>query len=309
MHSSRVVLSTVIGCLLLMSATFVVGQGGDWDRFISAGDAATAKKQYQQAEESYRQALTFAESHWKKDARISGTIIKLAESCNAQGKQDEAEALANRAVTTLSEALTAHKPKDASQEYEQAETSAAIIDRSGDIFAANQKYPEAESLYLKVIANWEHYAAEKRPSKPNNEDFFRFMAQNLGNAQGKVADANDKLARLYRSERKYEQAVQQFQNSEAIREKQFGPDKPPVAQSLSDIAMCYALQGKYEQADPLYKRVIAILEHNDFQDKLEMAVVLENYSLVLKKMGRDAEAMPVSQRAREIRTKLSNNTH
>jgi TolA-binding protein len=87
-----------------MSVTFVLGQESDWDRFIADGDAAVAKKQFPQAEQSYRLALKFAEWHWKKDARISGALIKLAESSNPQGKKDDAEAFAARAVTTLSEA-------------------------------------------------------------------------------------------------------------------------------------------------------------------------------------------------------------
>jgi tetratricopeptide (TPR) repeat protein len=73
--------------------------------------------------------------------------------------------------------------------------------------------------------------------------------------------------------------------------------------------MCYALQAKYDQAEPLYKRVIEILEHNNLQQKQEMAVALENYSLILRKTGRDAEAKPASERAREIRTKLSETAH
>ncbi len=124
----------------------------------------------------------------------------------------------------------------------QDEVKAATIDKAGDIFAANQKYSDAENMYLKVIAIREHYASEKPPSKPNNEDFFRFMAQTLGNSQAKVADSDDKLGNLYRRESKYQEAEQRFQESEEIREKQFGSDKPPLVQSLSDMAMCYALQ-------------------------------------------------------------------
>src|SRR5258708_35700889 len=166
MNANRAILLATASCLLLMSPASVLRQRSDWDRLIADGDAATAKKQYAQAEESYRQALAFAESHWKKDARISGALIKLAESCNTQGKKDDAEAFAGRAVETLSEAGKAHKPKDASEEYLQEEVKAATIDKAGDIFAANQKYSDAENMYLKVISIREHYAAEKSPSKP-----------------------------------------------------------------------------------------------------------------------------------------------
>jgi tetratricopeptide (TPR) repeat protein len=308
MKTIRTIVPALVGCLLLMSSALVAAQDV-WNRSMSAGDAAVTNKQYSQAEESYRQALKFAEAHLKKDARLSTTLVKLAESCNAQGKKEDAEALANRAVVALSDALKAHKPKNASEEYQQSEVSAAITDKAGDIFAANQKYQDAETLYLRVIAIREHYADEKPNSKLTNEDFLRFISQAVGNAQAKVADSYDKLGGLYRHEGKYQEAGLQYQKSETIREKQFGPDKPPVAQSLGDIAMCYALRGQYDQAEPLYKRVIAILEHNGDQEKPEMAVALENYSLVLRKTGREAEAEPVSERAHEIRAKLSGTTH
>jgi tetratricopeptide (TPR) repeat protein len=309
MRANLALLLRAIGCVLLMSATFAFGQDTDWDHHIADGDAAMAKKQYPQAEESYRQALSFAESHWKKDARISGALIKLAESCNAQGKKEDAEVFANRAVATLSEAGKAHKPKDASEEYLQKEVFVSTVEKAGDIFSANQNYATAEKMYLQAIKIREDYATEKWPSKPDNEDFFRFMAQSLGNAQAKIADSEDKLGRLYVREGKLPDALRQYQKSEAIREKQFGPDRPPVAQSLSNIAMCYALQGEYDRAEPLYKRVIVILEHNNFYEKQEMAVALENYSLVLRKTGRDVEAKTTLERAREVRSKLSETSH
>jgi tetratricopeptide (TPR) repeat protein len=306
---ANLALLSAVGCALLMSTAFALGQDTDWDHLIADGDAAMAKKQYPQAEQAYRQALNFAESHWKKDARVSGALIKLAESCNAQGKKEDAEVYANHAVATLSEARKAHKPKDTSEEYLQQDVSAATLDKAGDIFAANQAYAEAEKMYLETIKIREDYATEKEPAKPTNEDFFRFLAQSLGNARAKVADSEDKLGRLYVRERKFQDALRLYEKSEAIREKQFGPDRPPVAQSLSDIAMCYALQGQYDRAEPLYKRVIAILEHNNFHEKQEMAVALENYSLVLRKTGRDVEAKTTLEQAREVRSKLSETSH
>ena len=208
-------------------------------------------------------------------------------------------------MTKLHEAQKKHKPKDASDEWFQVDVSVTVLTKAGELFAANQRFFDAEDLYQKATAIREHYTAEKPPAKPNNEDVFRFIAQSLGEAQPKVADSDDKLGGLYRREGKYVEAVQQYQKSEAIREKQFGRGRPQVAQSLSDIGMCYALQGKYDQAEPLYKRGITILEHNNDREKPEMAVALENYSLGLRKIARDAETKTASDRAQEIRSNLS----
>jgi len=306
MRPSRALLA-MLSCALW--AQSVAGQQSDWDHFMSEGDSAMAQEQYAQAEDSYRRALRYAEAHWRNDARLPGTLIKLAEACNAGGKKNEAEGLANRSAAELSEALKKHEPKDASEEMMQADTSVALLTKAGDLFAVNEKFPDAEAMYQKAIAVRENYAAAKPPSKPSNEDFLRFMAQALGNAQAKVADARDKLGSLYRREQKFQQAEGQFQQSEAIREKVFGADQPPVAQSLGDLAMCHALQGQYEQAVPLYQKVVAILENSKLRESPEMAIALENYSLALRKAGREAEAQPFADSAREIRSKLSSGTH
>jgi len=305
MNMPRMLPSVVFSALLLMQSLFLFAQDSDWDHLMDAGEAAANQKQFAQAETSYRQAVSYAESHWKKDARISASLIKLAEVCNTEGKKEEAENATNRAVASLEVALKAHKPRVASDEYQQAESAAVLLTRAGDLFAANEKFADAEALYQRVISLRENYATEKRPAKPNNEDFFRFMAQNLGNAKAKVADAEDKLGSLYLRQHRFDQAQQQFERSLAIREKEFGPDKPPVAQSLSEIAMCHALQGKYDLAEPIYKRVVAILEQSKLADSTEMAIALEDYSLVLRRTGHEAEAAPVTEKAREIRAHLS----
>ena len=297
------VLAIAIAILLLLGS-FARAQEAEWSRLIGLGDEAMAKREYPQAEAAYREALKIAE-HWKKDARLAGALIKLAEACNAQSKKEDAEGFANRSVVTLEEALKAHTPKDASDELQQAEASASVFDKAGDIFATNRKYPDAEAMYQKVLAIRERYTSEKSPLKHGNEDFFRFMARAFSNALAKVADADDKLADLYRSERKIEEATALYQKSEALREKQYGPNQPPVAKSLNDLATCFSLQGKYDQAEPLYKRVIAILEPSGYKEGPQMATALENYALLLKRTAREDEAKDMIQKASAIRTKLA----
>jgi len=179
-----------IAAWLLTSPPFLAGQQTDWDRFVADGDSAMAHKQYAQAEDSYREAMNYAQGHWKNDSRLSATLIKLAEACNADGKKVEAESLAHRSATELHEPQKKHKPKEASDEWFQVDVSVTVLTKAGDRFAANQRFLDAEDPYLKAIAIRENYA-EKPPAKPANEDFFRFIAQSLGEAQPKVADSYD----------------------------------------------------------------------------------------------------------------------
>lgn len=304
----KAVLAIVLAGLLLQGIPSS-GQDAEWEHLIGAGDEAMARHQYSEADGSYGKALTFAEQHWKRDARISAALFKLAESSDAQSKTVDAETFAKRSITALEEALKAHKPKDASEELRQAEISAGLFDKAGDIFAAHQKYSDAEEMYQRVIAVREQYASEKTPSKPNNEDFFRFMAQTLSNAQAKIADANDKLASLYRAEHKFEEAAARYKKSVAAKEKAYGIDKPQVAQSLNDLAACYSLLGQYDQAEPLYKRVIGILDRSDYKEGLPMATALENYALLLRKNGHEAEAKGYLQKADAIRSKINPVAH
>ena len=305
MRARRIVLA-IAECALFACSPFLSGQQTEWDRFIAEGDSASSRKQYAEAEQAYRHALQYATIHLKKDARLSVSSIKLAEACETEGKKDEAEGLAHRAMEELSEALKRHKPKNASEELMQADVAVGLLTKAGDLFQANERFGDAETAYQQAITIREHYAAWKPATKPNNEDFFRFMAQALSNAQAQVADARDKLGVVYRREQKFQQAEEQFQKSEAIREEVFGPDQPPVAQSLSDLGMCYALQGHYEQAVPLYQRVAAILENSKLRESPEMAAALENYSLVLRKAGKEQEAGPITAKARKLRSKLQN---
>jgi tetratricopeptide (TPR) repeat protein len=197
--------------------------------------------------------------------------------------------------------LRAHKPRNASDELEQVEASTSLFDLAADIFTANQKYRDAETLYRKVVILREKYAQEELPSKPNNEDFLRFLAQQSSSAQAKVVDAYGKLANLYRVEKKFEEAEDLYQKSAAIREKEYGPNDPRVAKTLSDLAMCYSQEGQFQQAEPLYARVVAVLEFSSYKAEPQMATALENYALVLRKLGRADQAAPLLKRAKAIR--------
>jgi len=292
-----------IAIVIGLSGVLSLAQQDDWNRLISSGDDAMSKHQYAAAEGSYREALKVAEQHWKKDARISPSLIKLAESCNAQPKKDEAEALASRAVASSDEAQKAFKPKSVEQEFVKADATARLLDRAGDIFATNQKYSEAEKLYRRVIAIRKEYAEKKPPDRPTDDDYIRFFVQIATSSIVKVADAEDKLAGLYVRENKLQQAIELYRKVETIREKEFGPDKPPVASSLHNLATCYSLMGQYDQAEPLYKRALVILENSDYKDDPRTASILENYALLLRKTSREIEANQLSEKASAIRDK------
>src|SRR5262245_2751304 len=84
--SMRIVQVSLDGFVVLLFCLFAMpvklrGQDTEWNRSINAGEAAMADHKYADAEVAYREALALAEKRWKKDARISASLLKLAEAC------------------------------------------------------------------------------------------------------------------------------------------------------------------------------------------------------------------------------------
>jgi len=287
-------------CAFLLVGTFR-GQDTDWERSQDAGDAAMAGHDFGRAESSYREALAAAEKRLKKDARISALLWKLAGSCNAQGKHEEAELLAKRSSASMDEALKAHKPKNASDEYTQVNVSTALFDKLGDLFAENQQYQDAETMYEKSLKGWQEYVAKPAPEKPNNEDFYRFMIRAQDNTPEKFVAAGAKLATLYQKEGKSKEAIALYRDLGRTIEKLYEPNDTRLALSLTNIAVSEVRLGDYEGAEPLFKQVVDVLTSSKYKDTPDMAKALENYAAVLKKTGREEAAKPFLDRASVIR--------
>jgi tetratricopeptide (TPR) repeat protein len=292
--------SVLILIFLCLSA---LGQGDSWDAHTQAGKDAMAKQQYSEAEESFRKALVAAEKFGEKDARFSGTLLFLAQACDAQSKRDEAEGLARRATEAMEKALRAYPTKQIEQQLLQADAASSLFDKTADIFSSHQKYPEAEMLYKRVVQIRESVAQEN-PKPKNNEDFLRFMGQALSDTQGKLAAANEKLGNLYFTERKFPEAAATYEKAQKIRETDTRTDKRVLAQTLTNLATSYAAQDKYTQAEPLYQSALKLFEEANWAEKPETASTMQLYALLLKKTGREEEANAMLEKVSTIRKKL-----
>jgi tetratricopeptide (TPR) repeat protein len=289
--------------VLIFMCLSALGQNSAWDQSILAGKDAMEKRHYSEAEKSFREALTTAEKFGEKDARFSGTLLLLAQACDGQSKKDEAEALAGRAADAMEKALKAHRPKQIEQQLQRADAASALFEKTGEIFASHQKYFEAEGLYKKVVQIRENLAREN-PEPKNNEDFLRLLGQTLSDSQGKLAEANEKLGKLYFSENKLPEATATFEKAQKIREANPSSDKRILAQAITNVATCYAAQARYEQAEPLYLHALTLFEQANWTEKPETLETMRLYALLLKKTGRDAEANAMLEKVAAIRTKL-----
>jgi tetratricopeptide (TPR) repeat protein len=296
--------ASLIFCAFFLLDT-VRGQDADWDRVINAGDKAMANHQYADAESSYRNAVAVAEKRWKKDARISVSLFKLAEACNAQGKQQEAEALAKSSSTSMDETLKAHKPKNSSDVYQQVIVSTTLFDKVAALFAGNQNYHDAESMDQKSLKTWQEYVSAPSAAEQKNESVFRFWIQVQENAPAKYVAAGMKLAALYRNEGKIKEAKALYQGLAANAGKLYDRNDVQGVASFNSIATGEFQLGDYAAAEPLLKRVIDALASSKYKDTSDMASALENYVVVLRKTGRDDAAKPFVEKAALIRANLT----
>ena len=202
----------------------------------------------------------------------------------------------------MEKSLKAFKPKNSTEELEGLAIAATLFDRVGGLFASHQKYSDAEGLYQRAIAIRKSMAAEK--PRQSNEDWLRVLYQKQSGTNMKLAEANERLAKLYFTEHKLTEAAPLFEKSAQIREGEKNGAKQPWAMTLANLAACYAGLADYAKAEPLYKRAIALFEEADWLEEMETAVTMRNYALLLQKTGREEAATAMMARAEAIRQKV-----
>jgi tetratricopeptide (TPR) repeat protein len=130
-----------------------------------------------------------------------------------------------------------------------------------------------------------------------------------GNENLQFASSLTRLAILYYSQGKYNEAKPLFLRSLAIVEKQFGENHPDVASSLNNLALLYNSQGKYKVAEALYLRSLSIWEKQFGENHPEVATSLNNFALLYKSQGKYNEAEPLYLRSLSIREKQLGENH
>jgi tetratricopeptide (TPR) repeat protein len=275
MRIARPTLAGVIVFCFVLLVGSLCGQDTEWDRSIQSGDAAMAKQHFAEAEAAYRGALALAEQQWQKDARISRSMLKLAESCNAQGKQEEAETLARRSSALMEEVFSSHKPEDSSNEYQQILVCTSLFDKAGDVFVSNHHFEDAESMYENSLGRWQEYVFRTDPNS-SSEDSFRFLIRAQQNTSERYMREGIKLAALYQRDGKANEAKALYRKLASSAKELYEANDPRMVPSLTSIATSEFRLGDYGAAEPLFKRVIHVLEASEYKDSADMASALEN---------------------------------
>jgi tetratricopeptide (TPR) repeat protein len=162
---------------------------------------------------------------------------------------------------------------------ESSQYLATIINDLGGLYYEQDRYAEAEPLYLCSLTIREKQLGANHPS----------IASSLSN-----------LAGFYESIGRYVEAEPLYLRSLAIREKQLGANHSDTANSLNNLALLYNSSGRYAEAEPLYLRSLAIYKEQLGANHPDTATSLNNLAGLYESIGRDKEAEPLYLQALEI---------
>ena len=95
-----------VAILLLLSAAFPVkvyclDASSQWQSTIEAGNKTESSGKFDEAEKSYRSAISMAEKFPQPDIRLALSLNNLAMLCVSRAKNDQAESLYKRAISIL----------------------------------------------------------------------------------------------------------------------------------------------------------------------------------------------------------------
>ena len=200
--------------------------------------------QFIAAQANYRRALSIVGDSY--DHLTADLYHNLGGLEHARGSFDKAEPFARRAVE-LRERLVGRQHKK----------TAADIAALAAILCGQGRYTEAEPLFRRALAVFEHDRCE-------NYD----VAVNLNN-----------LAALCYATGRGDEAERLYVRAIAIKENLFGPNHPDVALSLNNLAVFYRSRKRYECAARLYGRAIAIFEATLQPAHPKRTACDENYAL------------------------------
>jgi stress response protein SCP2 len=277
--------------------------------YTANGESLYDKEQYAEAKIWYQKAL---------DLQPDDTYLLLCiASC--LDEMDESDSL------PYYERILAINEKKLGKDHPDLVTN---LDDLAEIYSAQERYKEAESLYqrsleinekafkndtklaqsLENLADLYYQQERYGDAEPLYQRSLKIKKIVSGNNHPDIAVSSKKLALLYVTPEyeNYEEAEQLFKKCLSIEEKHFGKDHLSICDSLTELASLYLEQCKYDDAEQLFQRCLDIKEKELGKDHLDVANCLENLALA-KVLFEDAE--PLYQRSLAIKEKALGKDH
>ena len=201
---------------------------------------------------------TFGERH-------SSTLINakhLRNSISRLGRHNEAEEMASKMISMISDILGVQHPR-----------TTEFVQITADINIKQGKWAKAESLYAKVLKAYELYGeqhlyvifakanlAEALSWQGQSPDAEKLLQSALDSAKHAFDHENIDFASLLalaadvkRAQGKYSDAEKLYQQTLQGRESVLGKKHPNTLTSMNNLAVVLQDQGKYEDAEELYR--------------------------------------------------------
>lgn len=247
-----------------------------WQTMLLLGDQQRTAHHFEEAEQSYRQALREVEKQGGTFRNQAVCFNRLGLLYRATGQYPQAEHMARRTV-------------DLWEQNEPQNTQERITARSnvGIVLHSERKYHEAEKVFLDVLEQCE---------------------QNLGESHPDTASALNNLAAAYYEQGRLTEAEEHYARS---YELQRGMKATSTASLLTgnNLALVYADQHRFEEAESLYSEILARLEASLGHEQEATATVLNNLGLLYFHVGRKEDALQYMHEAIQIREHLLGPMH
>jgi len=253
---------------------------------------------YEQAEPFLLRALaTHEQAYAAEGTSMLDGVVKglsaLAELYEAQGRDDQAELLLQRALTLLVDKAERTDKEEAQYytwgKYEQAEPLLKRVLGISERMWGPEHPKTAEALHNLAKHYYQH---EKfRQAEPLLVRAIAIREQTLGPEHLETGKSVHNLGALYRAQGKYEQAEPLFRRSLKIYEQTLGPEHPSTLLELVYMAGIYWKLDEYAKAEPLYKRV------SPFFDRLPGDSARRYYIWLLRELGQEQEAVILERNA------------
>lgn len=263
MISIRLITFAAMSCLLSTSCLCAGNPEGQWKKLHQAAIDQADQGHYAEAEAGFRLAIAVAKKAendlWES---ISSSLLSVTLYC--EGRLDEAEGVANRALASQEKLLV-----------KENEYVAMNCDTLARILYHRKDFDLAEKFCRRALSICEKKYGENHLS----------VAENTG-----------MLAAIYSARGEYSKAIPFAERSVSIQEKVIPEEDFSFLMSVTNLAIYYSYAGKEEKAAPVFQRAVVLDEKVYGKDDLKLLDILRPYSHTLIRLGRIDEANAMQAR-------------
>jgi serine/threonine-protein kinase len=277
---------------------------------VALGELRLKQARYDESERLIREGLALARRRFPPGhVAIATANASLGQVLVEKGQYDSA-------IPVIQETIRLYGARDTvSADYASALTDLA----NAEFFAGN--YPEADSLYNRVLGMSRHIYGERHPhvaedlanlgqvqqmlgAYPKAEEYYRgafdISLQWYGLNHPETASYLTMLGRSLLFQNKFDSAKVSLSQALEIQEKMHGPNHPDVANALNELGSLAWQRDQLDEAETRWKRVVEIYRSTYGPNHQFVAVALSNLSGVYQQRKQYPQAEALLRQAIQI---------